>query len=30
MKGLRIGTVIAISLTSRLSDMAAFWQTVRQ
>lgn len=30
MKGLRIGTVIVISLTSRRSDMAAFWQTVRQ
>ena len=30
MKGIRIGTVIVISLTSRLSDMAAVWQTVRQ
>ena len=30
MKGLRIGTVIVISLISRLSDMADFWQTVRQ
>ncbi len=30
MKGIRIGTVIVISLTSRLSDMAASLQTVRQ
>ena len=32
MKGIRIGTVIVISLTSRLSDsdMDTSWQTVRQ
>ena len=30
MKGIRIGTVIATSLTSRLSDMDASWQTVLQ
>ena len=30
MKGIRIGTVMVISLTSSLSDRAAFWQWVRQ
>jgi len=30
MKGIRIGTVIVISLTSRRSDMDGSWQTVRQ
>jgi len=30
MKGIRNGTVIVISLTSRLRDMAGSWQTVRQ
>jgi hypothetical protein len=30
MKGVRIGTGIVMSLTSRLSDIAAFGHTVRQ
>jgi hypothetical protein len=30
MKGIRIGTSIVMSLTSRLSDMAALGHTVRQ
>jgi hypothetical protein len=30
MKGIRIGTGIVMSLTARLSDMAAFGHMVRQ
>lgn len=30
MKGIRVGTIIVTSLTSRLSDMDASWHTVWQ